>query len=373
MVDRNIVKHLRSSELNKTPNTSDIENGEIAINDYANNEKLFIKNSNNQIIDFSSTDQIENWVKSQGFVTDTVIGPTGPTGPAGADGSNGSVGPTGPKGSDGSNGSVGPTGPKGSDGSNGSVGPTGPTGPRGYSGSDGDRGPTGPTGPKGSDGSDGSVGPTGPTGPRGLRGYSGSDGDRGPTGPTGPKGSDGSDGSVGPTGPTGPKGSDGSDGSVGPTGPTGPKGNDGAGITKNISNSTSTAYLIGKSSSSTQSITASTLYNSSIYMSNNTLYASNGFYQSSDERLKEIKNKINVDIDKLCKLNKFYFTFKNDENNVLQIGVSAQEVQKIYPELVSESNNGYLSVDYPKLSVIALSAIDKLNERIERLEKLILE
>ena len=55
-----------------------------------------------------------------------------------------------------------------------------------------------------------------------------------------------------------------------------------------------------------------------------------------------------------------------------QIGVSAQEVQKLYPELVSENDDGYLSVDYAKLSVIALSAIDNLNERIKRLETIIL-
>ena len=36
--------------------------------------------------------------------------------------------------------------------------------------------------------------------------------------------------------------------------------------------------------------------------------------------------------------------------------------------MVSKNENGYLSVDYSKLSIIALAAIDKLNERIKELE-----
>jgi ubiquinone biosynthesis protein UbiJ len=50
----------------------------------------------------------------------------------------------------------------------------------------------------------------------------------------------------------------------------------------------------------------------------------------------------------------------------LHIGTSAQEVQKIYPELVSEDDK--LHVDYAKLSIIALAAIDKLHEENKELK-----
>ncbi len=95
--------------------------------------------------------------------------------------------------------------------------------------------------------------------------------------------------------------------------------------------------------------------------------ASSGFYQSSDERLKTFYDPIKVDLDKLSKLRKNYFKF-NDKDK-LEIGVSAQEVQEIYPELVSSDDNGYLSVAYDKLSVIALSAIDKLDDDIKELKQ----
>lgn len=103
-----------------------------------------------------------------------------------------------------------------------------------------------------------------------------------------------------------------------------------------------------------------------------------GFYQTSDERLKEFKGDINVDLDKLLLLPKKYFTWKLDRNGKMEIGTSAQEVQKLYPELVTKDSEGKLVVAYDKLSIVALRAIDVLNSknkelesRIERLERLV--
>ena len=96
------------------------------------------------------------------------------------------------------------------------------------------------------------------------------------------------------------------------------------------------------------------------------------FYETSDERLKTFRDEIEVDFEKLSKLRKSYFSFNRslDKN---EIGMSAQEVKEIYPELVNESADGYLSVDYGKLSVIALKAIDNLDERLKRLESILLK
>ena len=95
--------------------------------------------------------------------------------------------------------------------------------------------------------------------------------------------------------------------------------------------------------------------------------ASSGFYEESDERLKSFKDPIKVDLEKLSKLRKSYFTFNNDPDN-LQIGVSAQEVQSLYPELVAENENGNLTVAYDKLSVIALAAVDQLSTELNTLK-----
>lgn len=106
------------------------------------------------------------------------------------------------------------------------------------------------------------------------------------------------------------------------------------------------------------------------------IYAS-GFFETSDCSLKDIVNPIGVDLDKLSKLRKVYFTWKENQDSDLQIGMIAQDVKELYPELVSE-NNGTLSLAYDKLSVVTLEAIDvlhrennELKTRIEKLEYLV--
>ena len=94
------------------------------------------------------------------------------------------------------------------------------------------------------------------------------------------------------------------------------------------------------------------------------------FYETSDENLKDFTDDITVDFNKLKEIRKSYFTWKDGDQN-LHIGTSAQDIQKVYPELVSEDNKGNLTVDYAKLSIIALSAIDKLDERLSRIENIL--
>lgn len=99
------------------------------------------------------------------------------------------------------------------------------------------------------------------------------------------------------------------------------------------------------------------------------VYACNGFHQTSDERLKDFGNDIEVDLDKLAKLPKKYFTWKDSDNKNINIGTSAQAVQELYPEIVNEDENGTLSIAYDKLSVIALKGIDVLNDKVKSLEE----
>ena len=98
---------------------------------------------------------------------------------------------------------------------------------------------------------------------------------------------------------------------------------------------------------------------------------SNSIYATSDERMKNFIGDIDVDLDAIREIPKKYFTWKDDENMVVNIGTSAQKLNRFYPELVDGDGTGMLAVSYEKLSVIALAAIDKLHdENIELKEKI---
>ena len=51
-------------------------------------------------------------------------------------------------------------------------------------------------------------------------------------------------------------------------------------------------------------------------------------------------------------------------------GFLAQEVQKLYPELVQEDGNGYMSVNYMELIPLLVNAVQELSAEVEELKKL---
>lgn len=129
--------------------------------------------------------------------------------------------------------------------------------------------------------------------------------------------------------------------------------------------STPTAYYLTAATSTTSGLA----YNTNIQVKSNAIYASGGFFESSDETLKNFENKLDIDFNELSRLKKNYFTWKDSNIKERQIGVSAQEIQKLYPELVQIQEDGTLVVAYDKLSVIALAAIDKLHEENQKLKE----
>ena len=123
--------------------------------------------------------------------------------------------------------------------------------------------------------------------------------------------------------------------------------------------SSKTIYLLGHDDS-TGNIIQSTVKSLKIRATCDGKMIAGSFYEDSDARLKTFKSNIDIDFEKLVALPKKYFIWNNDSENKLNIGTSAQSVKELYPELVTETEDGYLTVDYSKLSLIALAAIDKL-------------
>ena len=122
-----------------------------------------------------------------------------------------------------------------------------------------------------------------------------------------------------------------------------------------------TAYYVLGASASGQSTIYGNFTGRSPYFKNSNLY------QTSDETLKTFTEDLDVNLDNLASIKKGLFYWNSDENKVLDIGVTAQSLEPLFPELVTETD-GIKAVSYSKLSVVALAAIDKLYKRVKELE-----
>ena len=96
-------------------------------------------------------------------------------------------------------------------------------------------------------------------------------------------------------------------------------------------------------------------------------YYSTVYYYKSDLTLKENLETLEKQLGKLNNINGYYFNFK-DGDTKRRIGFIAQEIEKIYPELVSENKNGIKSVDYGAFLPILLESIKEAEQRVKGLE-----
>jgi len=92
----------------------------------------------------------------------------------------------------------------------------------------------------------------------------------------------------------------------------------------------------------------------------------------SDQRHKQNIHSLKNALTKLQGLRGVSFKWKdNTQNADTQIGLIAQEVEKVLPELVSTDSDGYKSIAYGKLTAVLVEAIKEQQLQIERLENLI--
>ena len=94
-------------------------------------------------------------------------------------------------------------------------------------------------------------------------------------------------------------------------------------------------------------------------------------YYSSDERLKDNFKPLTGALDKVKLMGGYEFDWNSnqDVHEGHDIGVKAQEVQAQYPELVHERDNGYLAVDYVKLTAVLVEAVKELSAKVDELSK----
>ena len=93
-------------------------------------------------------------------------------------------------------------------------------------------------------------------------------------------------------------------------------------------------------------------------------------YYSSDERLKDNIQPIEDALGKVEAMGGYSFDW-NDKQEVYEghdVGVIAQEVQAVLPELVETRDSGFLAVKYEKLTAVLIEAVKELSARVKELE-----
>ncbi|MDG1857841.1 MAG: tail fiber domain-containing protein, partial [Emcibacteraceae bacterium] len=98
-------------------------------------------------------------------------------------------------------------------------------------------------------------------------------------------------------------------------------------------------------------------------------------YSASDKRLKDNIKPIENATDKINKIGGYTFDWNSNQetykSGTKDIGVIAQEVEEVLPEVVTTRDNGYKAVKYEKLVALLIQSNKELTERIEQLETLI--
>lgn len=355
--------------------------------------------------------------------TQGIQGLQGITGAQGATGSQGTQGIQGLQGITGSQGTQGTQGLQGTQGTQGLQGIQGIQGTVGSQGITGIQGSVGAQGTQGIQGIQGRQGIQGSVGTNGTNGTNGSNGAQGAQGTVGSTGAGGSNGGTGAQGAQGAAGATGATGSTGGTGATGAQGTSGATIDNTDRTLKSLRFTgVGGDSGNGAVFDSYAIYqqgggwthpypdlcigyHTGIKIGAYLGYGGTRFYNNSDwateifsvgngdnhvraaynfiaggtvTAYSDIKLKDNVitigsALDKVDRLRGVYYTLKDDSTKTRRIGVIAQEIQQVLPEVVLEDVNkitdvSTLSVAYGNITALLIEAIKELKAEVAELK-----
>lgn len=131
--------------------------------------------------------------------------------------------------------------------------------------------------------------------------------------------------------------------------------------TTGSTNSSSKLYLVGATSQDSNPVTYS---NSGVYTQSGAVYASAGFYDTSDMRVKD--NIESIDVSKADKIRLVEFDRIDREHH--GYGVIAQELETVYPSMVNTDENGFKTVNYSEIYAVK---IKYLEDKIAALEAVV--
>jgi len=93
-------------------------------------------------------------------------------------------------------------------------------------------------------------------------------------------------------------------------------------------------------------------------------------FSSSDQRLKDNISIITGCLDKVLSLDAIEFDWSDNQQTYSghDIGLIAQQVKEVAPEIVVERNNGYLAIKYEKIIPLLVGATQEQDVQIKEIE-----
>lgn len=137
-----------------------------------------------------------------------------------------------------------------------------------------------------------------------------------------------------------------------------------------VSGESNDAITFFRRSAGTDSEVFSYMYNADAVRFNGDVIA----FHSSDRKLKDNLVPIGNATEKLTSITGYEFDW-NDKEDTYEghdIGVVAQEVEKVLPEIVTTRDNGYKAVKYEKLTALLIQGFKEQQNQIEKLKNEIL-
>jgi hypothetical protein len=126
-----------------------------------------------------------------------------------------------------------------------------------------------------------------------------------------------------------------------------------------------TAFVIGNGTSQNRSNAFKVLFDG-------TTTIAGDLSINSDARLKANIVSLGATLSKLLQIDGKSYTIKKDKREKQKIGLLAQDIEKVFPELVSESN-GIKSVNYQGLVPVLINALKEQEEKIKSQENKLLK
>ncbi len=88
-------------------------------------------------------------------------------------------------------------------------------------------------------------------------------------------------------------------------------------------------------------------------------------YYGSDKRIKNVESISQDGLEKIKQINVYNYTYKNDKAKAQQVGVMAQDLQKVFPHSVEKQKNGYLMIRHEDMFFAMINSIKQLDKMVQ--------